>query len=89
MGTTKKQTSGATLATSVLPFMTSKHTCSKKECISMIQKPVDMYLSQKDYAIKLAIEFIKNGKTTCQGLTYSQGINPDSFINLLNTFLED
>lgn len=85
----KKPTSGEILAYGVLPFMTSKHTESKENCIKMISKPVDNHLSKKDLAINAAIEYIETGKTTLQGLTFSTGINPNSFVNQLKLFLED
>jgi hypothetical protein len=37
----EKTTVGFKIAASILPFMTSRHTCSKSECIDMVSKPID------------------------------------------------
>lgn len=77
---------GYQLAVAVMPFMFSKHTASREECIAMIQKPVDRLAETAELratTIALMKSFIEGNPVLIKGLTYCKGLNDSSFLAAL------
>lgn len=53
-------TVGQQIANAVLPFMTSKHTASPKECVEMIAKPVDRTINELVEELKKTEDLLVN-----------------------------